>query len=776
MKLSLAWIFDHLKASVRDYESADIVARLNKATAEVEHYYAITTDLSLFSLARCIEVKNHMAQVYSAEWDKNFSFHMRDDVQPGSVYMVTKQGWASLAHFNSFKEGLLPALSVVEQALDGSWKEKFETEDVILEVDNKSITHRPDLWSHRGFARELSALLDIALRPLHELIEEHPFERHETLSSATDRCPFTLEVKNHEAIKQFAGLYVEHLPTDNSSLSIAHRLLKVDQRPLNMTVDVTNYVMLDMGQPLHAFDAYTIPSKKIVPRLAHDHETVLLLDAQVMPLTIQDIVIADERQPLALAGIMGAQSTAITHDTQTVFFEAACFDAALIRKTSARIKKRTEASARFEKGVDPALGILALQRLIKLMREAGVPMTLKAPMIVIGKHVHAQQLTVRHTFLEQRLGRSLDPHIIKRLLSLIEFAVTQTVVDDVSVYTVTIPTFRTTKEPLIPEDIVEEIGRLIGYDMIDPITPALALQPFTITGQLRVRTLKHYLAYAAGMRELYTYALYDEEFLYHMQWQPTNAVVLRNPISEQSKRLVTSLVPHLFRALCQHEAQEEQLKFFEWARVWLRITESTVSVVEKKSLGGIVFSRKQAVDFYEQKTMLNMLAAALAIDLAWVKPEQPLAEWYNPYQAAVLIHDGFVIGTAGMADRVWMNRFLEGHAFIFELDGDFLASYKAERPQFKPLAKYPVVWLDVSLLVPVACTVEQVTDLIKNVDGRIRQVTLIDFFERPEWTDQRSLTFRYYVYDDEKTMEKNEIDDVMQAVQGAVLALGATIR
>lgn len=784
MKLSIAWIADHLQASWKTWNVADLVAQCNTKVAEIEHFYPITINLDLFSLAQVVKAGKDGVEVFSPEWNDSYRMPIRSDVVQGATFLITKKGWVTLQDLKSGKDGLMPALHCSTQDMQGAWKESFETEDYILELDNKSITHRPDMWGHRGFAREVGALLGIPLKPETTLLEKLSAKTYETLAAATPHFPITLELQS-DRVKHFAGLYIDHVDYASCVVPLAHRLLRVDLRPLNAMVDAANYVMLDLGQPLHTFDAQKITGKKIIVRAAKAQEQLIALDNQTVTLTAQDVVIADASAPLVLAGVIGGRTSAVTEDTESLFVEAACFDATTIRRTSVRHKKRTEASARFEKSLDPQLNVTGLQRYVALLREHKIPVTIQGPIITLGHLPQPTVIDIAHHTIEVRLGTPVEPATIKKILQALEFHVSAQTVGGQPGYRVTVPSFRATKDISIKEDIIEEVGRCIGYSTIKPTLPALKTEPHDIKPQLTMRNVKKHCAAALGMHEVVTYSMYYEPWLARLGWEPAEkeSLSIKNPVSEHYRRLITSLVPALLDIVHQHETKQDSVRFFEWGRVWSGNNKhgnkkhgDNKHSVEQQALACIWFDRKKPLDFYAIKAEFTSLFDLLKVPVSWRKATTPPLPWYSTTQTAELVSNGVVIGTAGMVDAAFLERVMQGYAFVAELNADFLQTYRHAQPTFNPLPKYPGVWLDVSLLVPLSLTVERVAEMIKDVDARITSVVLIDFFEKDEWVDKRSLTFRYTIIDPDKTLVHDDIAALGKNVATALQKQGAAIR
>lgn len=279
MKLSLRWIFDHLKADWKKYNVDHLVEQFNATTAEIEGFEKAELNLDIFALGKVIDFSDSGVTVECKEWKKQSTLSFRTDVKKGLYYLIKKDGtWASMIDVHGDKEGLLPPFYCEEKESEGQWKKSIEKEDYILEVDNKSVTNRPDLWGHRGFAREFSAMLDIELVPETEFLASFSFEKVDQKFIATKDQPFSIINSAPKICKRFSALYVSEVQQRDSMLWMAIRLLRVDTRPIDFLVDATNYAMFDTGQPIHAFDADFITSEIIEPRCAKKGEKLTLLD------------------------------------------------------------------------------------------------------------------------------------------------------------------------------------------------------------------------------------------------------------------------------------------------------------------------------------------------------------------------------------------------------------------------------------------------------------------------------------------------------------------
>jgi phenylalanyl-tRNA synthetase beta chain len=777
MKVSLAWMFEYINGDWTQIDIKNLVDSFNKTTAEVDEFSKLELDLNLFTLATVTKISSDHIIVYSKEDDAEYTCSPRSDLLQRDLCLLKKgkkgYSWATMADLGSGKDIILPALSCDEQLIDGGWKKKIDVQDYILDIDNKSITNRPDMWCHRGVAREIAALLKLSLKPMESFIIPKAVRHYKELTCyATTDNPFTVSIKDESVVKRYCSLYCE-LPEPRASfLTMACRLARVDCRVINAIVDGTNYVMLDMGQPLHAFDAHKVKTHTVEPRLARKKESLSLLDGQTVQLTPDDYVITDGKSPIALAGIMGGSSTAVDRDTKSIFLESAVFDGGTVRKTAARLHLRTDSSARFEKSLDPEQSSIALCRLLKVWQDEGLFVKESEFIACFGKEYLQREITVTHDCIEKRLGTNIDPECVLETLRRLEFVVTKKTDGDLVLYSVVPPSFRATKDITIKEDVIEEIGRYYGYGNIPSTLPYREMKPFDVSDMMRTRAIKDCMAYSMAMREVANYAMFDESFLRELQWQPQAAVTIRNPVSENWCRMVTTLIPGLLKNVVANKSENDVLRFFEYGRVW----HSLNNVTERKVLAGIFYNQKGILDFYQAKADLTRLFAMLKLDVTWNKIDTPEYPWLAPYQTAEIRHAGIKIGYAGKAHCTVLKKLVHGDVFMFELDADFLLKYKPEVKRFVPLAKYPGVERDVSIMVPATCTVESIMSLLKKVSDKIVSVYLVDFFVKDDWFDKRSLTFRCILQDPEKTMTSEEVDAIWSDLTQALTAIGAQIR
>jgi phenylalanyl-tRNA synthetase beta chain len=803
MKISIAWVFDHIDADWKKLDIAHLAEQFIQTIAEIDRVYKIEIDTRNLTCAQVVTISDQIT-LHSSELNKDFVLPARPDAHQGAWFLISsgpEVRWATLADLASGKDGLVPSLNSSGQAAEGnfsltddSWKTALQAPDYIFEIDNKSINHRPDLWGHRGVAREMAAMLGLKLKPLDPMLVPVEVIQYGNSAPATQDQPISITLKEPEKCFRFGAWYVRNVENRPSDLFMAARLARVDGRPIDAIVDATNYAMFDVGHPMHAFDAQAFGSKSIEVRDAKKGEKLRLLDGEELTLTPDDLIVAvgptklaepegpDKRRGVALTGIMGGLATAVTNKTTELLLEAACFDAAMIRTTAERAKKRTEASTRFEKKLDPNNNLNVLRRFAQLLDDMKVPHTMGTTLSSLGKPAVSPVIKVEHAYIESRLGVTIAPAAVIELLQRIDFGVLKSDV----VYEITVPTFRATKDIQGKQDIVEEIGRLFGYKNITPVLPKLSLKPADLHAYTQLNKIKDTCAFVGNMREVATYNFFDETFIQSLGWEPGETLTVRSPVSQNWQRLVTTLVPNLLKGIQENCADYDQLRFFELAKVYAPGKE----IAESKHLAGILFEKKKDLTFYDGKALLHDLFERLALPVTWHTHSGTSEPWMAPYQTADIKHGDTVIGIAGMMPQSFLHKMSEGRAFVFELDADFLLAYRAPIDRFASLPKFQPNVRDISILLPASETVAAIAKSIAHADPRIHNVVLIDYLEKvpvksgltPEVArseggeGKRGATFRFIIRQDEKTFTKPEIDAIVQSVSEAVAARGATIR
>ena len=467
----------------------------------------------------------------------------------------------------------------------------FKKDDVVFEIDNKSLTHRPDLWGHYGMAREIAAITGNKLKKL------EPKVTIPTKGESPD-----IQVKDYDLCPRYCGLIIKNIKVESSPKWMQDRLLAVGYRPISNIVDVTNYVMAELGQPLHAFDKDFIKGGIIVRR-AKKNEKITTLDGQERELDENVLVITDHDKPVAIAGIMGGENSEINDETKEIIIESANFNPESIRKSSVRLGLRTEAVQRFEKSLDPNLAELAIKRTAELILQLCPTAKIAGP-ITDKKRVTLKEpvITLDVKKVSSKIGVHLTAEQCTKILEPLEFKVTKK--SDTKLEVI-VPSFRATKDIDIEDDLVEEIVRLYGYDNVEPTLPNLPIKsPMENVERTRKHHARNLLSYGFGLSEIYNYSFYGQDELSKCLMTDEHHVQLQNHLSQDQTHLRTTLVPNLLKNIVDNLRYYPSLKFYEIGRTYKEIGEF-FPLEEKWIAGAVVFPKKAKENpFYDVKSIV----------------------------------------------------------------------------------------------------------------------------------------------------------------------------
>lgn len=622
-------------------------------------------------------------------------------------------------------------------------------DDVLLEIDNKSLTNRPDLWGHYGIARELAAMFDRPLAPL------------PAFDVPAERSGVQVDIEDPERCRRFTITKITGVRSGAAPLWMRSRLAKVGQRPINLLVDLTNYVMMAVGQPSHAFDARDLP-ERVAIRSATASEPLTLLNGESLVLDAGTLVVANHAQPMALAGVMGGEH-AVRHDTDELWLEAANFAAVEVRRASRRYGVRSESSTRFEKGLDCERIDAALGLFQALFADLLPDARFVAHIDAFPNPRAAVSVDVDVAFLHRRLGRELPSAELRGLLSRLGF----TASGDEHLH-VEVPSWRATGDVSLPEDIVEEIARLYGYEALGFTPPVVALTAPVIQPRRRMeRRLKEFLAFRAGLREVVSYPWVDASLREAAGLGDVPSLGLAHP-PVPGQRLATSLVPHMLQTIADNLRHQEQFAVFELNRVFLteRNPDAEALPVQPRKLAAAWVGSDIAALFYRAKGVIAALARHVQTNALHFADGDP-APWADPRAHQVIVAGDHTIGhLAALHPR---SRRLAGirraEAVIVELDVDALEPHASRENVFAPLPKYPTVTADLSVVLAHAVKWSTVHAHVTTAHKLVRGVSFVDEYVGPQVGDgQKSLTLSVQLGSDERTLVREEVDTVMQEI------------
>ena len=638
--------------------------------------------------------------------------------------------------------------------------EALDLDDIILEIDNKSMTNRPDLWGHYGIARELAALYEW---PLTELAKFTP----DTVET------FPVDIQDTERCTRYIGVKIEGLSVKPSPLKMQSRIWRVGMRPINALVDITNYVMLAVGQPTHAFDANNI-SGGIIVRRAADKETLTLLNEKELSLSTDDLVIADSEGAVALAGVMGGAKDSILPQTENVVLEIANFESTGIRRTALRYDNRTDASSRYEKAIDQERCDQALTLTMQYFKELYPDMKITAFQDCYPVKQQQKEIDVEFSWLERRLGKKLAPEDVQKKLSLLGF----TVSFSDNMMHIVVPTWRSTGDVSIKADIMEEVARMYGYENFDATRIITSFDG--AINQLDidlVRRIKEYLAFRCNMQEIFTYPWMSDDAVNAVMPDTNGILRLSTPPSPSESYIRSSLLPNICKAIARNERYYSEFSIFEEAQIfrdekyqnqydsreWLPTQERHLAAAFTGSAEDI----KKI--FLNAKGVLAMMPRMTHMEaFTFRRTEKPYwaddTVWLNVYLGEEKIGD---LGL--LAKKISLACGIKALASVlFELNLDALKPFKSRTNTFTHLAEYPTTEYDVSMLFDADVKWERIQEVVlsKKKNGSFLQdVSFVDEYKGKQVPDgKKSVTLRLIIGSAEKTLTSSEIENCANTV------------
>ncbi|BDG37049.1 phenylalanine--tRNA ligase subunit beta [Saccharococcus caldoxylosilyticus] len=648
--------------------------------------------------------------------------------------------------------------------------ELLNLDDEVLELG--LTPNRADCLSMIGVAYEVAAILgrDVKL-PTIEL-QENDENVHDYISVRVD-AP--------EDNPLYAGRIVKNVKIGPSPLWMQTRLMAAGIRPHNNVVDITNYILLEYGQPLHAFDYDRLGSKEIVVRRAKAGETIVTLDDTKRTLTEDHLVITNGTEPVALAGVMGGANSEVRNDTTTVFIESAYFTSPVIRKASKDHGLRSEASTRFEKGIDPARTKEALDRAAALMAEYAGGEVVGG--IVEVNTLKEQEVTVTITLdrINRVLGTTITKDEVATILTNLQFAF----MEDNGTFTITVPSRR--RDISIEEDIIEEVARLYGYDRLPATLPVAEAKPGKLTAyQAKRRQVRRYLE-DVGLFQAITYSLTSEEKATMFALETAEPIRLALPMSEERSVLRQSLLPHLLEVASYNRARQvENVAVYETGAVYLANGDNELPS-EKERLAGVVTGvwhahlwqgEKKAVDFYVTKGILDGLFELLGLTNR-IEYKQAKREHMHPGRTADILLDGKTIGFVGQLHPVVQKEYDLKETYVFELALTDLLNAEVEDIRYSPIPRFPSITRDIALVVDENVIAGELQKTIIEAGGKLlKEVSIFDVYKGDRLPNgKKSIAFSLRYYDPERTLTDEEVTAVHEKVIQAVeQQFGATLR
>ena len=649
----------------------------------------------------------------------------------------------------------------------------LDLNDIILEIDNKSMTNRPDLWGHYGIAREIAALYDL---PMNEFPH---FDRNVENTSG-----FHVTVEDTERCPRMTGTQIENVCVKPAPYWMQVRIWKTGMRPINALVDITNYVMLATGQPSHAYDSDHIAGHIIVRR-AKAGETLTLLNGKELPLSTDDLTIADDAGVVGLAGVMGGAKDSILPETDKVILEVANFDAKGIRRTALRYDNRTEASARYEKAIDPERCDQAFDLSMQLFTQLYPELKVTGLVDEYPEHLKQAEIDVALSWLERRLGKRLPQEEIQHKLELLGYTVS---FQGDNMHLV-VPTWRSTGDVSIQADIMEEVARMYGYENFEaePITTTFDGAINQLDKDLE-RRIKEYLAIRCGMQEIFTYPWMDEQFVNAVLQRTDGILSLSTPPSPAERFVRSSLLPNLCKAVVKNERYFDEFSIFETAQVFRDENYTTPYdpreklPSQRKNVAGAFATTDKDITalFRKAKGVVEMMARYVHMEaLTFKQTEKPVwadnVVWLNIYRGDEKVGD-----LALLAKKVSMACGIKNmNVMLFQLDQDSLVPLKSRTNTFTHMAEYPMTDYDISLLLDGSVQWKDVLQTVGGIKSELLHgASFVDEYRGKQVpAGKKSLTLRLAIGSKEKTLTSAEIEEVATGVLNKIAKrFGAELR
>lgn len=795
MKISFRWLARHV--DVADKTARDVYHDLTMSTAEVEGIEAVGEGLEQIVVGHVVARDKHpdadklsvtkvdvggdelltiVCGAANVDAGQKVAVARPGVTLPGETKALKKaklRGVESFGMICSERElklseehaGILvlPADAEVGKALT----EVLPVQDWVLEIDNKSINHRPDLWGHRGIARELAAIWGRRLRPMSSpvpLPEEGPTR--------------AVVIDDRVACPRYCGLIVRNVAVRPSPAWLASLLRAVGLRPINNVVDLTNFVMLDLGQPMHAFDVRHVAEDGVRVRFARNGETMRTLDGIDRRLDERDLLITSGDRPIALAGVMGGETSMVADDTTTLFLESANFQPAIVRRTSGRLGVRTDSSARFEKALDPANAELGIHAYLRALADSGAP---GAPGPLVDPadwRYEPQRVTLRKPRLDKKLGVALPAADVARILTSLEFDVRE--YDEH--FEVGVPSFRATKDISIEDDLIEEVGRMHRYDNIAevPLVAELTV-PVREPALWLTRALVKGAAAELGCHEVYNYSFVPDAVLVACHATSHPHVVVKNPIAPQISKIRRHVLPSLLASLAANQGLQAEVRLVELGKGYHPETRGDENLPAEVLELGFVWSRAAGAHPYpELRSGVESLLRRAGYSVS-LRAQAAVSDrgWIHPGRTAAITVATFAVGYVGAVHPDVARKLgLPASTALACVDVRAVLAAGRQTKTMAPVPRFPSQPVDVALIVPVATAVADVEAFLRSMGRKlVREVILFEVYRGDRVAaGSKSLNFTVVLGADDRTLTAKDEAEFLARVREQAGAMGGELR
>ena len=790
MFLSMNWVSDFVDLSGLDIKN--LIHRFTLSTAEVEDVYVKGADVSGVIVAEIASVENHPNSKKLHLLKVDTGNGVLDivcgapNVRPGLRVALAVDGAIVGGHkitpamvggymsygmccseaelgISADNSGLMEITDDIPLGTD--LKAAYAIDDIVFEVDNKSLTNRPDLWGHYGIAREFATL---AGRPLKAAPAVD-------LAAYKDLPGVKVDVRDDLCFR-YSAIKVENITVHKSPVNMRIRLFYCGSRAINLLADLTNYVMMEQGQPMHAFDLRRVDKIEVQRFPApFDFQT---LDGVTRHIDENMLMICSGEKPVAVAGVMGGLDSEIEDDTTSLLLESACFDGVSIRKTSARLGLRTDASIRYEKFLDPELSSKATARFLALLFaiDSGARV-ISAYTDCYPKPYPTLEITIDKPYIDRYTGIEITNEQIVGTLTALGFTVKQ----NGDVFHVTVPSYRATKDVTIKADLIEEITRIYGYDNFAISTTRSPLFPVRKSTQKRYEDeAKDILVSSFGLHEVHSYIWCDSVKYKDLAIALPENVKVINAQTPDHAMLRRSMIPTLLAFAKENKDYDDRYGIFEIGHT-VEGTHADGTCNERKKLGIVLYDRTVS----EETLYLRArdIAVALGENLLHITPDFAVASGHvdesfcHPVNTAEILFNGKKVGYIGVPHPATKMALDKKAAVAFlEIDTESFADVRKKELHYLEPSRFPAIDIDLSFLMnPETVDYSSLCLALSKAGGtHLRDMTVIDVFDNGN--DGSSITFRFAFSSNEKTLSKAELQPDIDAIVACMAERGYSMK
>jgi phenylalanyl-tRNA synthetase beta chain len=771
--ISREWLADFVNLSA-EISDAQLAHDLTLHTVEVEGFTDVSTRLDGAIVARLLSTKPVGNQSEAVLDIGDSEIRIPFDRVPVEVDLVAvikgEHGWNIVDPTTLGIDLLFPKGSIIgfrDHEVNTKLGEELSSvigwNDTVFEIDNKSLTNRPDLWGHMGIARELAAIYGLEF---HEPKRDEDF----VLPQSTPGMIGTIDAAKCSRLSLIR--LTNDAQNTHSPLIVRSRLAKVGQRSINLFTDLTNYVMHAIGQPCHAYDATLLDLPLSVSISSGDSLSVL--GGKSVDLGNQTTVVKDRKGPVSIAGIIGGAASAVKDSSRDVIIEIGTFDASSIRSSSLALGLRTDASARFEKGLDTQLANPATTLLLSTLRNFDDSISIADYSDVAVRTTDRTKIHTSVDFLNSRMGTALSGNEISEILKPLGFQVNQ----DGSDLLVEAPTWRSTGDISIPNDVLEEVARIIGYDNLPPASPSVILRAPTMPPLLAAqRRIREFLAHDVGAQEILTYPWVEDRLLSACDMDSSPMIRIEGGSSKDRTSLRPSLIPNLMGAVESNLSNYSEFALFEVGTTYHKTVSGQPGLT--CNVAAVFVGSSQDETFRRAVGAINGFAISARVHKFDLTGDANSTAWGDSIACRTIIADEKVIGRVASIDLSSFRHTARG-AFCtaFEVDLDQLTFANSRSNKYQRISTFPSSSIDISLRVPNDVHWSQIANAMKPDIENVRFIEFIDEYRSPEFgVGWKSISFSARLQSFERTLEAADKEAARaEIVQRLAASIGAEER